>query len=193
MRLSVPERVTELHSEHGLQSRRLSVWPAMTRIAKGTCVLAATPAIMLIAERPAAAKVAPATLAEMVRRADFVGIVRIDRVTKRIPLLRRRRASGTILQSWKGRRSGAVSSVAQATWICDISEAKKGELALIFLEGDRLLLAGRGRMPIFTREGRRFAACGRMFAFPLTSGPRTVRIPNMASSAALPSTIWPQR
>jgi len=124
---------------------------------RNTSICAAALAIALVAESPATAKVAPATLAELVQRADFVGIVRVDSVSTRIPLIKRRRALATILQSWKGRRSGGVSFVAQATWTCDISQAKVGEEAVVFLEGDRLVLAGRGRMPLYAREGRRLA------------------------------------
>jgi len=115
-------------------------------------------AIAVVAGSPAAAKVAPATLADLVQRADYVGIVRVDRVSTRIPLLKRSRASATILSSWKGQPSGTVRFVAQPSWICDISEAKVGEEAIVFVGGDHLILAGRGRMPIFTREGRRLAA-----------------------------------
>ena len=134
------------------------VGPTMRPIVKATSIVTAAVAISLIAGSPATAKVVPATLAELVQRADFVGIVRVDSVSTRIPLLKRRRASATILQSWKGQRSGTVRFIAQATWTCDISEARAGEEAIVFIEGDRLVLAGRGRMPIFAREGRRLAA-----------------------------------
>jgi hypothetical protein len=130
----------------------------MRRIMKTTSILSAAGAIALLAGSPLAAKVAPATLGDMVQRADFVGIVRVDSVSTRIPLLKRRRASATILQSWKGQPSGTVHFIAQATWTCDISEARVGEEAIVLVECDRLVLAGRGRMPIFTRDGRRLAA-----------------------------------
>jgi hypothetical protein len=113
---------------------------------------------LLLPESPARAKVAPATLADLVQRADFIGIVRVDRVSERIPLVKPRRAFATILQSWKGQRDGVVSFVAQASWVCDISEAKHGEEAVVFIQGERLVLAGRGRMPIFSRDDRRLAA-----------------------------------
>ena len=134
------------------------VRPTMSRVMRSTSILCTAIAVALFAEPPAVAKVAPATLADLVQRADFIGIVRVDRVSSRIPLLKRRRASAAILQSWKGQSSGALNFVAQAEWICDISEAKQGEEAVVFIEGDRLVLAGRGRMPIFARDGRRLAA-----------------------------------
>jgi len=124
-----------------------SVGPTMRRIVKTTSMLTAAIVIGLIAASPVAAKVAPATLADVVQRADFIGIVRVDSVSTRIPLLKRRHASATILQSWKGQPNGKVRFIAEATWTCDISEAKVGEEAIVFIEGDRLVLAGRGRMP----------------------------------------------
>jgi hypothetical protein len=119
--------------------------------------LGAAVVVLLLAES-ATAKVAPASLVDLVQRSEFIGIVRVDRVSRRIPLLKRRRASATILQSWKGQREGVVSFIAQPTWICDSSAAKQGEEAVVFVEGDRLVLAGQGRMPIFSRGGRRLAA-----------------------------------
>jgi hypothetical protein len=130
----------------------------MRRIVKATSILTTAVAIALIGGSPVAAKVAPTTLTDAIQRADFVGIVRVDSVSIRIPLLKRRWASATILKSWKGQPSGRVRFIAQATWTCDISDAKVGEEAIVFIEGDQLVLAGRGRMPIFTREGRRLAA-----------------------------------
>jgi hypothetical protein len=113
---------------------------------------------LLVAESSSYAKVAPATLADLVQWSGFIGIVRVTRVSGRIPFVKMRRATATILESWKGQKQGTVSFVAQATWICDISEARQGEEAIVFIEGDRLVLAGRGRMPIFDRGGRRLAA-----------------------------------
>ena len=53
--------------------------------------------------------------------------------------------------------TGHVSFVAAPTWICDISDAEKNEEAILFVRDGKLLHAGRGRMPVFTREGRRLA------------------------------------
>jgi hypothetical protein len=169
----------------------------MRCIVKARSVLAAV-AIALVAGSPAKAKVAPATLGDLVQRADFVGIVRVDRVSTRIPLLRRSRASATILQSWKGQPSGTVRFIAQPSWICDITEAKVGEEAIVFVERDQLLLAGRGRMPIFTREGRRLAAVWPDVKLPpdirMEDGPepeyRFIRgavVDDLAAAVALPS------
>jgi hypothetical protein len=107
---------------------------------------------------PVAAKVVSISLAELTERAEFVGIVRVDRISAGIPFLRRRRATATVLDSWKGEVKGRVSFVAAPTWICDISDAERNEEAVVFIRDGQLLHAGRGRMPIFSRERRRLAA-----------------------------------
>jgi len=104
------------------------------------------------------AKVATIPLAELVDHAEFIGIVRVERLGWRLPLLKRPRATARILESWKGPTEGTVTFVAAAAWTCDISEAKKGEEAVVFIRARNLEHSGRGRMPIFVREGRRFAA-----------------------------------
>src|SRR2546422_6284493 len=113
--------------------------------------------VSALAGSSALAKVATIELAELARDAEFIGVVRVERVSFGIPLLRRARARATILESWKGQASGTVTFVAAPTWICDISDAKKGEEAVVFIRGRSLEHAGRGRMPIFTRSGRRLA------------------------------------
>lgn len=114
-------------------------------------------AMAALAEGPAIASVAPITLAELVADAEFVGVVRVDGIRPGIPFLLRRRARATILESWKGEKEGEVRFVAAPTWICDISDAKRGEEAVVFVRSGNLLHAGRGRMPIFTRNGRTLA------------------------------------
>jgi hypothetical protein len=127
-------------------------------MAQTATTVAVVVATLLLTQVPAPAKIKPASLADLVRTADFIGIVRVDDVAGRIPLLRRRRASATIVQAWKGPPTGVVTFIAQPTWTCDLSDASRGEEIVAFVEGDRLALAGRGRMPIFLREGRRYAA-----------------------------------
>ena len=48
--------------------------------------------------------------------------------------------------------------VAAPTWICDITEAVRNEEAVVFIRDGKLLHEGRGRMPVFTRDGQRLAA-----------------------------------
>ena len=113
---------------------------------------------LFLATRSGDAKVARTDLADLVKDSDFIGIVRVADVSSAIPMIRQRRATATVLQSWKGQRDGEISFLAEPTWACDISDAEPGEEAVLFVRGDRLVLAGRGRMPIFLRAGRRLAA-----------------------------------
>lgn len=126
----------------------------MLRKTSAIIVLAA---VSVLGQAPVGASVAPITLEELAERAEFIGIVRVDRI-RGVPFVRRPRAMATILDSWRGRAQGKVTFVAAPTWICDISDAKNGEEAVVFVRDGSLLYAGRGRMPIFTRDGRRLAA-----------------------------------
>ena len=54
-------------------------------------------AAVLFADAPARAMVAPASLSDLVRRSDFIGVVRVDRITGRIPLVRRRHATAAFV------------------------------------------------------------------------------------------------
>jgi hypothetical protein len=114
-------------------------------------------AVSVIAGTPMAAKVVMISLADLAQRAEFIGVVRVDRIGMGIPFLRQPRADATILESWKGKAQGRVRFVAAPTWACDISDAKKGEEAIVFVSDGALLHSGRGRMPVFTRDGRRLA------------------------------------
>ena len=123
-----------------------------------TSAIIALAAVSLLGQAPVAASVAPITLGEIAERAEFIGIVRVDRISWGLPFLRRPRATATIMASWKGQAQGKVRFVAAPTWICDISDAKRGEEAVVFIRDGSLLHAGRGRMPIFVRDGRQLAA-----------------------------------
>jgi hypothetical protein len=107
---------------------------------------------------PVTAKVAPVALGDLTRQAEFIGVVRVERVGFRIPLVLRRQATALVLEGWKGRSEGRLTFQASSTWVCDISDANDGEEIVTFVRDGRLLHAGRGRMPIFSRNGRRLAA-----------------------------------
>ena len=129
-----------------------------------TMVLLVT--VLARTQSPVAAKVGIISVADLAQQAEFIGIVRVDKVSLGIPLLRRPRATATILESWKGQGSGRVRFVAAPTWICDISDAKRDEEAVVFVRDGSLLHAGRGKMPVFTRDGRRLAAFWDEVMFP---------------------------
>ena len=132
--------------------------PTMRGVLRTALALVTLAVMLPLFERPVAAKVATITLLELAQRAEFIGIVRVDRIGLGIPFVRSPRASATIRESWKGRATGKVTFVAAPTWICDISGADKGEEAVVFLRRGSLEHAGRGRMPIYTRDGRELAA-----------------------------------
>jgi hypothetical protein len=112
---------------------------------------------LILAEAPLSAKVALRSLAELSEEAEFIGVVRVEAISFGVPLLFQSRATATVLERWKGRPHRWILFGASPTWACDISDATKGEEAVIFTDGRHLLHAGRGRMPIFTRDGRRLA------------------------------------
>ena len=109
-------------------------------------------------EAPVTAKVSIVSIGELSERAEFIGIVRVERISWRIPFLRLPQARATVLDGWKGRTEGWVTFVSAPTWTCDISEAKKGEQAVVFVQEGQLLHSGRGRMPVFARNGKQLAA-----------------------------------
>ena len=149
-----------------------------------TTALMAALAISALAGPLALAKVRPMTLAEFVQDAEFIGVVRIERVSLRIPFLMPSRATATILDSWKGKTSGTIAFRASATWICDISDAKKGEEAVIFTRDGELELAGRGRMPILYETAGVLPPSGRMSDYRLSSQRRPGQSRSISSFAA---------
>ena len=46
------------------------------------------------------------------------------------------RARATVLEVWKGPRIKAIEYVSASQWECDISDAKAGEIVLLFLAKD---------------------------------------------------------
>jgi hypothetical protein len=125
---------------------------------RGLAAIASVAAFTALMGVPVAAKVAPVALADLTRQAEFIGVARVDRVSLRIPLVLRRQATAVVLEGWKGRSEGRLTFRASSTWACDISDANGGEEIVVFVRDGRLLHAGRGRMPIFSRNGRRLAA-----------------------------------
>jgi hypothetical protein len=128
------------------------------RVLRALTVVASVAALAALTGAPVAAKVAFVALADLTREAEFIGVARVTRVSFRIPLVLRRRATAVVLDGWKGRSEGRLAFGASPTWTCDISDAKDGEEIVAFIRDGRLLHSGHGRMPIFTRHGRRLAA-----------------------------------
>jgi hypothetical protein len=154
-------------------------------VLRGAAVLASVATLTAVLGTPVAAKVAPVVLADLTRQAEFVGVVRVDRVSVRIPLILRRRATASVLEGWKGQSAGRVTFGASLTWACDISDANEGEEVVAFVRDGRLLQAGRGRMPIFSRNGRRLAAVWTDVRLPVGLGTEPGPDPAFASVRAV--------
>jgi hypothetical protein len=76
------------------------------------------------------ARVAPADFSTLVRRADVVVLGKVISV-ETINGVKIARVK--VLETYKGRKLDVLSFVAQPTWTCDISDAVKGETALLLL------------------------------------------------------------
>lgn len=140
----------------------------MRHLRRITFAIAALLALTTLVEERVAAKVAWITLEELTDGAEFIGIVRVESIGFGIRYLFQGHANATVLERWKGQARRWIRFGATPTWTCDISGARRGEEALIFTEGRQLAHAGRGRMPIFTRDGRRLAAVGPEVRLPAT-------------------------
>lgn len=66
----------------------------------GIASVAAFAALMRV---PVAAKAVPVALADLTRQAEFIGVARVDRVSRRISLVVRRQATAVVLDGWNGR------------------------------------------------------------------------------------------
>src|SRR5262245_60247610 len=125
------------------------------RILSATALLVAAGGIFA----PAGAKVAALPLDELIREADFIGVVHIDRTSWYVPFVRDRVATATVIETWAGRPRPSVEFIASPTWICDISDARRGETAVVLLRHRNkpgpmeIVHSGRGRLPIEDDHG----------------------------------------
>ena len=85
---------------------------------------------------------------------------------------------------YKGKKLKSVDVLAQRTWVCDISDAAKGEVALFFLHSgtqDRTVFIisdnGRGKMPLRMIDGQQY----------VTLWADDVRVPTQIRSVAGPN------
>ena len=76
------------------------------------------------------ARVAPTDFSTLVRKADVVVLGKVVRV-ETINGVKIARVK--VLETYKGRKLDVLSFVAQPNWTCDISDAVKGETALLLL------------------------------------------------------------
>lgn len=116
------------------------------------------------------AKVGPITLQELVKKSDFIGVIRIDAIEHRAldenSMIARftdakssKVAKFSVLDSWKGGFPKSFKLLASPTWTCDTTRAEVDEELVSFLYFDeinnemRVLHAGRGLMPLNKHKG----------------------------------------
>jgi len=109
----------------------------------------------------ALAKVASVSLENLVKQSDIIVVAKVESVNR--PIIGKRYAKAKVLEVWKGPAVESVEFLASRTWTCDISDAKKGETALLFLKkGGKsrsyaIAHSGRGRLPLRPVDGKQYA------------------------------------
>jgi hypothetical protein len=122
-------------------------------------------------------------IAELAQRSDLIVIATVESVSE--PTGEKVYATAKVMEVWKGPHVGKVEFLASGTWTCDISEAELGEAVLLFLttgpESRSLMIAhsGRGRMPLRTLDGKRYATFWEEILLPETTA--TIPGPDRAS------------
>jgi hypothetical protein len=106
------------------------------------------------------AKLAPIWLKELIAISDVIVVAEVESVSR--PLIGKRYAKARVIQVLKGKESGAIEFLASARGIEDVSDAKKGEIDLLFLtripqsQSYTITFAGRGRMPLRVVAGKTY-------------------------------------
>ena len=117
------------------------------------------------------AKVGKMDLKELVARSDLIVVAKVSKVEdgpadakpedERFSAVRV--ATAEVIETWKGAPPREVRFLASPTWVCDISEAEKGEQVVLFLTRRkeepslRISHSGRGRMPLRMVKGKTYA------------------------------------
>ena len=106
-------------------------------------------------------KVAATSIEELVAESGLIVVAKVRSVETVSGGKRAARAQ--VQEVWKGPHHREVLFNASPTWTCDISEAKVGEEAVLFLgvgkPGELVYIShsGRGRMPLREVSGKRYA------------------------------------
>ena len=112
----------------------------------------------LPAARPACSfEVRTITPAELIDASDYIVVASVKSVESVGDGMRA--ATATVIERWKDDPGSEIRFRSSGTWACDVSGAKIGETAILFLDREpgRELLAiahsGRGRLPILDIDG----------------------------------------
>ena len=140
----------------------------------------------------AEAKVKALKLQEVVKDADFIGIVEVTSIM--MAQKGRRVATAKVVALWKGNVTETVQFLAEPTWECDVSDAKAGERIVLFASkgsGNKsvseIAHSGRGRMPITDKGEKTVCLCS--YDIILPKGSRGPESPNIGESATTLVTV----
>jgi hypothetical protein len=120
---------------------------ALSSITASACILLSSAALVH-------ASVKPPRIDELTAASDLIVLARVDSVIGQA-VRYNGRARATVLEVWKGHRIKAIDYVSAPQSECDISDAKAGEIVLLFLakdEGWHIAWSGRGRMLLKTSK-----------------------------------------
>jgi hypothetical protein len=116
---------------------------------------------VLLSASSAFAKVGYSQLSNLVSECDLVVVAKVEKVNH--PIIGKRHAKASVVEVWKGAPTASVEFLAEPTWTCDISDAKKGETVVLFLYKEEkssryeIMHSGRGRMPQRNIDGKTYA------------------------------------
>ena len=133
-----------------MQSRDLS------RLLRGTiCVCC-----LLICAPRVHAMIIPPRIAELAEASEMIVLAKVKSVNG-WAFARNRRATATVIETWKGPKTEIVEYRVSPTFACDISDAKRHETVLLFLAKDEkahweIVWSGRGRMPLRMVNGKEY-------------------------------------
>ncbi len=117
-------------------------------------------AILLTASQ-SFAKVMSVQFSNLVANCELIVVAKVESVSS--PIIGKQYAKARVTEVWKGTNAAIVKFLASPTWECDISEANKGEVVLLFLtKGSKsrsyeIAHSGRGRLPLRTASGKSYA------------------------------------
>jgi hypothetical protein len=122
------------------------------------------------------------TIADLARMSDIVVIAQVESV-RRVRFSGKRCATARVTQVWKGGQVDKIKFLVSSRDRCDISNAKRGEIALLFLTKELKSLrkienSGRGRMPLCLIAGKQYV---RFLDVAFPSGTRVVRLEDIDS------------
>jgi hypothetical protein len=98
------------------------------------------------------------SIAGLARSSDLIAVCQIKSV-RGLELFGTRRAVASVKEVWKGPAVESITISIRPDSFCDISAAKRGEVALLFLHKENdgtwaIENSGRGRMPSCSLEGK---------------------------------------